>query len=131
MNPDLFQFGWFASHSGFQLPWKFDSAALSDGSIDALARLISGKIVFGAVYGIPRGGERLAEALCPSATAGYPLLIVDDVLTTGRSMREARARLTVDRPIGVVILARGECPDWVWPILSVNEWAQSRGTGLG
>ena len=107
--PDLFHFGWFPSHSGVQLPWKFDCDALSDGSIEAIARLIAGKVVFSAVYGIPRGGLRLARALEPHCTPKYPLLIVD----------------------GVVILARGECPDWVWPILSVNEWAQSRGTGLG
>ncbi len=84
---------------------------------------------------MPRGGERLADTLRPHVEPGYPMLIVDDVLTTGRSMIKARERhlsLFPEVPvIGVVILARGQCPDWVWPILSVNEWAQSRATGLG
>lgn len=129
---DLIQFGWFTSHSHFQLPWKFDCDALSDGTIDALAKLICWKFAFSNVHGVPRGGLRLAAALEPHCEPGYPLLIVDDVLTTGRSMIEARKMLASDkRPIGVVIAARGKCPDWVWPILTVNEWAQSRATGLG
>ena len=131
MTTDLFQFGWFVSSSGLQLPWKFDCDALSDGSIEAIARLIAGKFAFGSVYGVPKGGLRLQCALEKHLTRGYGLLIVDDVLTTGRSMNEAKARLTTEDAIGVVILARGECPNWVWPILRVNEWAQSRGTGLG
>ncbi len=131
----LFQFGWFASHAGFQLPWKFDADALSGDDIEALARLIRWKFAFSGIYGVPRGGERLADTLRPHVEPGYPMLIVDDVLTTGRSMIKARERhlsLFPEVPvIGVVILARGQCPDWVWPILSVNEWAQSRATGLG
>lgn len=33
--------------------------------------------------------------------------------------------------IGIVVFTRGRCPEWVWPIFTVNEWAQSRATGLG
>ena len=61
----------------------------------------------------------------------YLSLIADDVLTTGKSMIKAREDLGDPRAIGVVVVARGECPNWVWPILTVNEWAQSRATGLG
>lgn len=131
---DLFQFGWFASHSGFQLPWKIDCDAFSDADWDALARLVAWKFAFRSVYGIPRGGERFARALDRHAEphSGYPVLIVDDVLTTGRSFIEAKARLgNPPGTIGVVVCARGESPNWVWPILRVQEWAQSRATGLG
>jgi hypothetical protein len=43
-----------------------------------------------------------------------------DVLTTGRGMEEARATLgwpNVRYPVvGVVVYARGPCPDWVKPL---------------
>jgi hypothetical protein len=126
---DLFNFGWFRSHSGIILPWKFDADALSDGSIEAISKIICRKFAFSEVIGVPRGGLRLADALRPHAEPGYPLMIVDDVLTTGRSMEEYRRDSEI--AIGVVILARGECPSWIWPIMRVSEWAQSRGTGLG
>lgn len=129
----LFKFGWFASHSGFQLPWKIDCEdGLGDGDWDSLAKIIAWKFAFRSVYGIPKGGERLARALDRYCEPGYPVLIVDDVLTTGRSFIDARARLGNPTDcIGVVVFARGKCPNWVWPILTVNEWAQSRATGLG
>lgn len=135
----LIEFGWFASHSGFQLPWKINCDALSNSDIEALSKIIRWKFAFSNVIGIPRGGLRLAEALSPHAESGYPTLIVDDVLTTGKSMEAARDHHYTDRdlstayvrPIGVVTFARGECPNWVWPIFQVNEWAQSRATGLG
>jgi hypothetical protein len=54
------------------------------------------------------------------------------MLTTGRSFIHARAALGNPQDVfGVTVCARGEVPNWVWPILSVNEWAQSRATGLG
>lgn len=129
----LFQFGWFASHSKFQLPWKLDLESLGDDDWGSIAKLIAWKFAFRDVYGVPKGGILLAQALRPYREPGYPLLIVDDVLTTGKSMEEARALLpaSADPVIGVVVVARGRCPNWVWPILTVNEWAQSRATGLG
>lgn len=136
---DFFQFGWFASHSGFQLPWKADCDAFSDADWEGLAKLIAWKFAFRSVYGIPRGGTKLAQALDKYVDLStdregryYPVLIVDDVLTTGRSFKVARASLgNPEDSLGVVVFARGECPNWVWPIFSVNEWSQSRATGLG
>lgn len=133
----LFQFGWFASHSKFQLPWKLSFDCMGQGPVTSdwtdVAEIIAWKFAFRSVYGIPRGGSLLAKALDKYCEPGYPVLIVDDVLTTGRSFIEARAKLNLlDEPvIGVVVAARGPCPNWVWPILTVNEWAQSRATGLG
>ena len=128
----LIRYGWFASHSGFQLPWKVDCDALSDDDLTGLAKIIRGKFAFSQVVGVPRGGTRLAKALAPYAEplTNYPTLIIDDVLTTGQSIQEMRTAHG-EHSIGVVIFARGPCPNWVWPIFTVNEWAQSRGTGLG
>lgn len=128
----LFEFGWFCTHSKLQLPWKLDCDALTNEDIAAIAKIITGKFAFSRVYGVPRGGTRLAAALAPFCEAGYPPLIVDDVLTTGRSMEAAWKQFCPKTvPLGVVIVARGELPPWVWAVLSVNEWAQSRATGLG
>lgn len=129
----LFRFGWFSSHSGFQLPFKIDLDALRREDWQDIAKIIAWKFAFRAVHGVPTGGNQLARALDPYCEPGYPVLIVDDVLTTGRSMEEARARLGSDDKsfIGVVVVARGPCPSWVWPILQVSDWSQSRATGLG
>lgn len=128
---NLIQFGWFSSHSKFQLPWKLDVDALEDHDISSLAKIIAWKFAFSHVIGIPRGGVRLAEACAKYVESGFPTLIVDDVLTTGRSMIKVHDEVGENTTIGVVIFARGPCPNWVWPIFSVNEWAQSRATGLG
>ena len=114
-EPSLVEFGWFRSHSGLQLPWKLNADALSDEAIDGIAKIIRWKFAFSAVIGIPRGGLRLAAALKPHIEIedGYPTLIVDDVLTTGKSMEAARES---PKDIGVVIFARGQVPNWVWPI---------------
>lgn len=98
------------------LEFKIDCDALHDNDISALAAIIARRYRFGAVEGIPRGGLRLSAALRPYVTQG-PTLIVDDVLTAGNSMEAAR-KATTDR--GVVIFARGPCPDWVTPIFELH-----------
>jgi hypothetical protein len=129
----LFQFGWFSTHNKLLLPWKFDTDSLCKEDWSDIAKIITWKFAFRSVYGVPKRGTALAQALNEYATPGYPVLIVDDVLTTGNSIREARSRLGLDGEpvIGVVVAARGPCPDWVWPILQISEWSQSRATGLG
>lgn len=53
---------------------------------------------FSRVYGVPTGGERLAEALRQySDTISTVNLVVDDVFTTGKSMQEFVASLDVPR----------------------------------
>lgn len=106
----------FVSHSGKVLDFKIDCDALTDADLATLASVIAKRFKFGAVEGVPRGGLRLAEALQPYVTKG-PALIVDDVLTTGASMEQARKALT-DR--GVVIFARGPCPSWITPIFKLD-----------
>lgn len=126
-RPRLVEHGEFTSHSGLRLSFKVECDALTDADLADLAKVISSKITFGAVYGVPRGGTRLAKALLDYCTfcGEDPLLIVDDVLTTGASMEEARAANPIFADaIGVVLFARGPCPEWVRPVFTVNEWAQ-------
>lgn len=124
----LIELGEFESHSGIRLPWKINCDALGEGDIQAIAKIIADKIEFRDVYGIPRGGIRLEQALKPYARTDlkYPMLIVDDVLTTGKSMEEALERVANSKhTIGVVIFARGECPRWVVPIFVADPWTRS------
>lgn len=122
MTDNLFQHGSFTSHSGLTLSWKIDCDALTGDDLDALAHMVVPHLPpFGAVYGIPRGGVEFARHLTPFVSDRSKLmLIVDDVLTTGASFVEAR--WTKFDAVGLVIFARGPCPDWVYPIFQLGEW---------
>jgi len=118
MKQPLFRVGNFAAHSGVTLPWKVECDALTDEDWECAAVMAADIIgPFAKVEGVPRGGLKFAAALrMHSVThhAGVPLVIVDDVLTTGNSMNRHRGNdLTA---VGVVLFARGRCPDWVTPI---------------
>lgn len=99
----IFQKGEFTSHAGLKLPWKIECDGLSDEDWETLAFLISERCQFGEVYGIPRGGVKLAKALEKYANpASKTRLVVDDVYTTGKSMVEAMN----PGDIGFVVFAR-------------------------
>ena len=116
--PNLFRLGLFRLHSGDLSTWKIDCEALSDNDIRTLATIIECRFEFSQAVGIPKGGLRLAEELnLRPHTPGAPVLIVDDVLTTGNSMEEKRREIG-GTPIGVVIFSRGLCPSWVYPIFA-------------
>ena len=131
----MIEYGWFLTHSKWQLPWKINCDSFTDEDWEGIAKILQWKFAFGSVYGIPRGGTKLAEACQKHITVGYPPLIVDDVLTTGASMREAKEKLRVETgfdPIGFVVFNRHiDCPGWIWSLFNVNQWSQSRATGLG
>src|SRR5713226_6907450 len=90
----LFQVGDFTLHSGLKSDFLINCEALTDADLRALAALVvNGLPDFRAVEGVPRGGLRFAAALTGAATGDErdPLLIVDDVYTTGGSMEGHRA----------------------------------------
>jgi len=125
----LFERGEFKLHSGGTSGWKIECDALTEEDIATLALIISEKYKFRRVKGVPKNpktqgldnGGRLAKALEPYAVPAdeyaenvTDLLVVDDVLTTGRSMLEAYEPGTR----GVVIFTRDpeilERPDLLW-----------------
>ncbi len=111
---DLFKLGEFKSHSGDTLQWKIDCDALTVEDWSCLAWMIFDKVgKFGEVEGVPKGGLILEALLTFYIYEPGPLLIVDDVLTTGNSMEEHRNGRDA---IGAVVFARGPCPDWITPI---------------
>ena len=113
-------------HSGDKSDFKIECDVLTAEDLETLAHLISSKFKFFRVVGIPRGGTRLAEKLRNYVIEGEDkLLIVDDVLTTGASMEQAKHihhPELMDRIVGVVVFARGKCPDWIHPILDMSKW---------
>lgn len=121
----LFEKRNWTMHTGGKAEYKIECDALTDEDIDCLAYLISTKGQFSKVHGVPKGGARLAKSLERYATSGGARLIVDDVLTTGSSMEQAKTELGWSDAIGIVIFARSKCPEWVLPMFQMS-WINSK-----
>jgi MoxR-like ATPase len=126
MSGDWLQRQKFTTHSGLEANFKIECDHLTEEEIATFAILISNEITFSAVYGIPRGGTRIADALRPYADRDSPYaVIVDDVLTTGFSMEEARVQKAREGKYpfhmfqGVVLFARGRPPRWISPVFQL------------
>jgi hypothetical protein len=120
----LFEKKSFTMHSGGSSEFKIECDSLTDDDLETLAYLIAQKYNFKLVKGVPTGGTALAKKLSKYSDMGAStFLIVDDVLTTGKSMEAMRYALS-DRfkdIKGVVVFARGKCPDWVEPVFQMWE----------
>ena len=113
----LFQLGKITLHGGQQSDWKIECDSLSDNDWKCLAKIATGLLPpFGEVEGVPRGGLLFADALRLYSTHG-PLLIADDVCTTGISLENHRADRDV---IGVVAFSRGSVPAWVIAVFELT-----------
>ena len=115
----LFQSVDFTSHSGLDLTWKIEMDALSDPEWFTISKMILElSPPFKEAIGIPTGGTKLGNLLNAYGTGKRkdPICIVDDVLTTGNSMKEFMTKRSWRNPtkyIGWVVFARAKCPDWV------------------
>jgi hypothetical protein len=111
---NLFQLDDFTLNCGLKASWKIECDALTDDDWLSLASMATAILPsFRIAEGVPRGGFRFATALNAHATGnpGHPLLIADDVLTTGNSMERYRAGRDA---IGVTAFSRGMVrPFWV------------------
>ncbi len=120
---NIFQTGEFSLHSGGVSNFKIECDNLTDDDLETFAKLISDKVEFNFVVGVPTGGEPLAEKLEKYANEyASKTLIVDDVLSTGSSMEDYHYDLAGRENIGIVIFARAQCPEWITPILSMEIW---------
>src|SRR5262245_57037624 len=119
----LFVLGDFVMHSGGIGKYKVDCDHLTDGDLACLAYMLAERLPpFTSVSGIPRGGLRLAQAMKKyvSDRLADTHLLVDDVLTTGKSMEEERAKFQGD-VIGAVVFARAsEVPPWITPLFRLT-----------
>jgi hypothetical protein len=115
---NLFQSVDFKSHAGLDLSWKIEMDALEDEEWVTISQMILElSEPFREAIGIPRGGTRLGKLLNQHGTGekDNPILIVDDVLTTGGSMEEFKRKRVFRNPtkyIGWVVFARGFPPQW-------------------
>ena len=116
---NIFQEVDFKSHSGLDLSWKIECDGVSKKEWKCLTEMIMDyeKRPFQSAIGIPRGGVVLGSYLNQYSTENSddPILIVDDVLTTGGSMEEFKRERMFRNPtkyIGWVVFARGFPPQW-------------------
>lgn len=124
----LFQSGSFTLSNGATSGYKIECDALTWKDWAGVAAMITEEKLlppFCGAVGVPRGGRPLAAAMQPYCTENRadPILICEDVLTTGTSMEKYRQLMTQPpsgRPesgyIGVVLFARGPCPGWIVPV---------------
>ena len=116
---NLFQSVDFISHSGLELKWKIECDALSDPEWFTISQMIMEiSVPFKEAIGIPRGGTKLGSLLNQYGTGKRedPVLLVDDVLTTGESMKQFKTKRSWRYPsdyIGWVVFARTKTPKWV------------------
>ena len=124
----LFKLESFESHSGLPFDWRIECDDLSPESLEWFAWMIAKEHTFGAVHGIPRGGNKLAQALEKYATSPCDIiLIVDDVCTTGGSFEKCKRELFPDERVeGACLFNRGVCPVWVVPIWKRPQKPRSR-----
>ena len=128
MTKNIFRLGKEVSHPREELEWKIECGVLTERDYETIVHIIveEWKLQFKKVVFLGENGDQFAAAVLPFIQVNndnYPILIVDDVLTTGKSM--VKAMLDVKQcyeceVIGVVIFALGECPKWIRPIFSFS-----------
>jgi len=103
INVDLFQTVDFISHAGLPLKWKIECDALSDDEWKTIAKMIREYEDQNWQYavGIPTGATRLGEILTTYGTGSVkdPVLIVDDVYTTGKSFIDFEEKHYKDKKV--------------------------------
>ena len=133
----LFQKMNFVGHSGKKLTWKIECDAIQSSEWVTIAHIINEleKRPFGEVVGIPRGGVTLGNILQGYATGKDedPLLIVDDVMTTGGSFKYFAEQHFRNRPyrkfFGWCVFNRGSdnAPAWVTSLFTMPYYSEEYG----
>lgn len=118
---NLFQTGNFKLSSGKESWLKIDCDAFTDEDWETIALMIVRKIpTFSKVEYVPTGGRKLAEALEKYVRPFGPILLVDDVWTSGGSMEKARHYR--NGVVGAVVFDRtGTTPAWVTALFTLVE----------
>jgi len=100
---DLFQEVDIIGHAGGRLTWKIECDAISDAEWEVLAKQILHyeRRPFRVAIGIPSGATKLGDILnrYASGQPQHPVLVVDDVYTTGTSFKEFKQKHYQDEHI--------------------------------
>jgi len=89
----------FLSSAGLELQWKVVCDDFDDKDWQWCASRVAETFYFKEVHGVPTGGNKFAEALLPYCNYEARFtLVVDDVLTTGKSMENTMATLEKTDP---------------------------------
>lgn len=109
----LFRYGTFTSAAGAALDWKIECDALTDEDWACIAEVGRAALpAYGGVYAVPRGGLPLANHMARWRDSRLSTaLVVDDVWTTGHSMRFIAKQYGLVNWIGFVAFARGPLDD--------------------
>ncbi len=122
----LLQSGDFKLASGQHSEFKIECDALTKEVWSTAAYLLAQQMpIFDYVYWVPTGGERFADHFYKFSNFDYSkakILIVDDVWTTGGSVNRFIKDNDFDYEMVIcaVLFARGETPDWVYPLFTMN-----------
>ena len=124
---NLFVYGFFLGHSGSQLSWKIECDALTDEDVFCLSNMLCMTLWLQNInrffmIGIPGGGLRFAEQMNRITgvedAEDVPHIVVDDVWTTGTSMKEWMEKTQSE--YGIVVFSRGLLPEKVFCLFQVN-----------
>ena len=123
---NLFNTGKFILASGQSNSFKIDCDALTEEDLKAVClEMVDRLPFFHEAHGVPTGGVALARHFNMHSCyrfEGSGILIVDDVWTTGGSVNRFIDEKGFDREdlSCAVIFARGETPDWVYPLFRME-----------
>lgn len=130
MTTGLITLSEFTSTNGVRLPFKIECNAIPDewmmGFAFAIERMFADLGPPRLAIGVPTGGLRLAKQIDDSICSGIGqyILLVDDVLTTGKTITDWRDRLASSYPVyGVVLFARRMLPPWCRALFTTYEVA--------
>lgn len=93
--------------SGAHSDFKIDCASLGEDDWSTLALMLKRiiPVEFKEVLGVPTGGFQLANAMQKYVVADAPYtLVVDDVYTTGGSIRKFIKQYDVQAPIWIAVV---------------------------
>lgn len=135
----LFLYGDFPLTSGGRSKYRIECDALTKTDWDGIAAMIMermGERRFFRIAGVPRGGIPLQEALqnqgLENGDPNYPVLLVDDVYTTGGSMERYKTQHFPKSPCcGVVLFARNKITQpWIGSLFQLNHYFPTPFAGL-
>ena len=116
----LFQCGSFRLSSGIESSFKINAHRLTANDWKTLAHMAVFIVPpFSSVIGVPTGGFPFADALRPHARTYGPVLVVDDVLTTGASIRKVAQHY--ENPILLVAFSRTSTHNDIFAVFTLGE----------